>query len=219
MKSSINVSKENNKENESAKTNPIIENINCKYILSKIIDNMPKKIKLEIVRYNKKIQNILNLSVNDYKEYYEGIEIEIIPVKGEYGKFIHIDNEKPTAKLPEDFVSWHNYMFTDEVVIQVTEISEMLDENLCKVYECPRQGARTEIPFNYSEEEKTLSFKLNKGLHNIDIILSDEAGNEWNIDRVKYLRIGNFRLYLGVGISLGIVGIIIAIVLWRKKRR
>ena len=132
---------------------------------------------------------------------------------------IHIDNEKPTAKLPEDVVSWQNYMCTDEVVIQVTEISEMLDENLCKVYECPRQGARTEIPFNYSEEEKTLSFKLNKGLHNIDIILSDEAGNEWNIDRVKYLRIGNFRLYLGVGISLGIVGIIIAIVLWRKKRR
>ena len=132
---------------------------------------------------------------------------------------IHIDNEKPTAKLPEDFVSWHNYMFTDEVVIQVTEISEMLDENLCKVYECPRQGARTEIPFNYSEEEKILSFKLNKGLHNIDIILSDEAGNEWNIDRVKYLRIGNFRLYLGIGIFLGIVGIIIAIVLWRKKRR
>ena len=94
MKSSINVSKENNKENESAKPNPIIENIKSRYILSKIYDNMTKKKKLEIVKYNKKIQNRLNLSLNDYKEYRE-IEIEIIPNKGGYGKFINIkENDK-----------------------------------------------------------------------------------------------------------------------------
>ena len=34
MKSSMKVSKENNKENESAKPNPIIENIKSRYILS-----------------------------------------------------------------------------------------------------------------------------------------------------------------------------------------
>ena len=89
MKSSINVSKENNKENESAKPNPIIENINSKYILSKIYDNMTIKKKLEIVKYNKRIQNRLNLDVKDYKEYCE-IEIEIIPAKGKYGEFINI---------------------------------------------------------------------------------------------------------------------------------
>ena len=89
MKSSINVSKENNKENESAKPNPIIENIKSRYILSKIYDNMTKKKKFQIVKYNKRIQNRLNLDVNDYKEYCE-IEIEIIPTKGKYGKFINI---------------------------------------------------------------------------------------------------------------------------------
>ena len=57
MKSSINVSKENNKENESAKPNLIIENIKSRYILSKIYNNMTKKKKLEIVKYNKRIQN------------------------------------------------------------------------------------------------------------------------------------------------------------------
>ena len=94
MKSSINASKENNKENESAKPNPITENIKSRYILSKIYDNMTKKKKLEIVKYNKKIQNRLNLSLNDYKEYRE-IEIEIIPNKGGYGKFINIkENDK-----------------------------------------------------------------------------------------------------------------------------
>ena len=90
MGSSINLSKENNKENESAKPNPIIDNIKSRYILSKIIDNMTKKKKFEIVKYNKKIQNRLNLDANDYKEYCE-IEIEIIPKKGEYGNFINID--------------------------------------------------------------------------------------------------------------------------------
>ena len=57
MKSSIKVSKENSKENESAKPNPILENIKSRYILSKIIDIMPKKKKLEIIKYNKKDTN------------------------------------------------------------------------------------------------------------------------------------------------------------------
>ena len=98
MESSINVSKENNKENESAKPNPIIEKLKSDYFLQKLYDNMTKKKKLEIVKYNKKIQNRINLSVKDYKEYSEtftSIEIEIIPEKGEYGKFINIDeNDK-----------------------------------------------------------------------------------------------------------------------------
>ena len=98
MESSNNASKENSKENESAKQNPIIEKIKSRYILSKIIDIMPKKKKLEIVKYNKRIQNRLNLNVKDYKEYSETftpIEIEIIPVKGKYGSFINIDeNDK-----------------------------------------------------------------------------------------------------------------------------
>ena len=92
--SSINASNENNKENEGAKPNPIIENIKSRYILSKIYDNMTKKKKLEIVKYNKRIQNRLNLSTEDYKECCE-IEIEIIPKKGKYGKFINInENDK-----------------------------------------------------------------------------------------------------------------------------
>ena len=43
MKSSIKASKESHKENESAKPNPIIENIKSRYILSKIYDNIPKR--------------------------------------------------------------------------------------------------------------------------------------------------------------------------------
>ena len=94
MKSSINVSKGNNKKNDNAKPNTIIENIKSRYILSKIYDNIPKIKKLLIFKYNKRIQNRLNLSAKDYKEYCE-IEIELIPTKDIYGKFIYIkENDK-----------------------------------------------------------------------------------------------------------------------------
>ena len=93
MKSSINVSKENSKDNESAKPNPILESLKSDYFLQKLYDIMPKKKKLEIVKYNKKVQNRLDLGIKDYKEYsetYSSIEIEIIPAKDEYGEFINI---------------------------------------------------------------------------------------------------------------------------------
>ena len=43
------------------------------------------------------MQNRLNINISDYKEYSENftsIEIEIIPKKNEYGKFINILNKK-----------------------------------------------------------------------------------------------------------------------------
>ena len=93
MKSSINVSKEI----ESAKPNPITEKIKSDYFLQKLYDNMTKKKKLEIVKYNKRIQNRINLNIKNYKEYSETftpIEIEIIPKKDEY-YFINInENDK-----------------------------------------------------------------------------------------------------------------------------
>ena len=135
MKSSINVSKENNKENESAKPNPITENIKSDYFLQKLYDNMTKKKKLEIVKYNKRIQNRINLSVKNYKEYSETftpIEIEIIPTKDKYGRFINInendklyyhiyfnDNKEEIKNKYEieelDGVVKHNYYIEEEV--------------------------------------------------------------------------------------------------------
>ena len=96
MESSNKTSKENNKKNERAKQNQIIENINCNYISKKIYDIIPKKKKLVIVKYNKRIQNLLNLSTKDYKEYSETltpIEMEIIPTKGKYDRFININKK------------------------------------------------------------------------------------------------------------------------------
>ena len=83
----IDTSKEKNKEKE--KSNSLLDNIKSKVILGKLFGNIEKKEELKIVKYNKKIQNRLNLSLKDYKEY-SNIVIEIIPEEYRCGKFINI---------------------------------------------------------------------------------------------------------------------------------
>ena len=51
---------------------------------------------LETIRYNKSIQKRINININHYKAYSETktlIELDIIPMKGEYGEFININAE------------------------------------------------------------------------------------------------------------------------------
>ena len=50
-----------------------LENIKSNYILKKIFFNLTKKKYLEIIKYNKKSQNILNITINNYKEYMDNI--------------------------------------------------------------------------------------------------------------------------------------------------
>ena len=72
------------------------KNIKGDYFLQKVFNNLNKKKSLEISKYNKKIKEILNLNINDYKEYcetYSSIVIELIPVSNYFGNFINIDEE------------------------------------------------------------------------------------------------------------------------------
>ena len=78
-------------------SNSILQNIKSNYFLERIYNNILKKKSLEIVKYNKKIQNRINLSIKDYKEYSEkfsSIEIEIIPCNNQYGQFINIKEDE-----------------------------------------------------------------------------------------------------------------------------
>ena len=49
---------------------------------------------MKVIKYNKSIQEIMNININDYKNYYEQIEIEIKPIENKYGKFINIKEDK-----------------------------------------------------------------------------------------------------------------------------
>ena len=58
---------------------------------------MNKDKSLDIIKYNKKLQKRLNLTINDYKEYsqfYSSIEIELSLVDNLYDKFINISDEE-----------------------------------------------------------------------------------------------------------------------------
>ena len=74
------------------KSNFDFRNVKSNFILKKIFDIMKKNKSLLIVKYNKEIQNRLNISTKDYKEYCQ-IEIELKLVDNKYGKFINISNE------------------------------------------------------------------------------------------------------------------------------
>ena len=62
-----------------------LTNIRSLYIIKSILfDFIPKFLSLKIIKYNKQIQNRIDISILDYKKYVEilsPIEIEIIPKK------------------------------------------------------------------------------------------------------------------------------------------
>ena len=98
MDSNCSISKDKIIDIATDKSNSILKKIKSNYFLERIFNNILKKNSLEIVKYNKNIQNRINLSIKDYKDYSEkfsSIEIEIIPYNNQYGQFINIrENEK-----------------------------------------------------------------------------------------------------------------------------
>ena len=83
------------------KTISNLDNIKSVYTIKIIFEHIKKNKFLSIIKYNKKMQNRLKLTINDYKEYsqlYSPIEIELKLVKNTYSNeaFINIrdDNKK-----------------------------------------------------------------------------------------------------------------------------
>ena len=74
------------------KSNYDFRNVKSNFILKKIFDVMNKKKSLLIVKYNKELQNRLNIATEDYIEYFQ-IEIELKLVDNKYGKFINISEK------------------------------------------------------------------------------------------------------------------------------
>ena len=102
---------------EQKKSINLLENIKSIYFLQKLLLLVYKGRSLEIIKYNKKIQQKLNININDYKTYWEEIEINIIPVENMYGEFIHITNE-------EEKPHYHIYFNNSDEEIKRTDINE-----------------------------------------------------------------------------------------------
>ena len=75
----------------------IFKSLKSDYFLQKLFYNLFKKKSLDIIKYNNKIKERLNISIKDYKEYseiYSSIEIEMKPVNNKYGEFINMNENK-----------------------------------------------------------------------------------------------------------------------------
>ena len=77
------------------KTNADLNNLKSKYILKLVSHFLERNKFLNLIKYNKKLQTKLDLSFNDYKEYYlylSPIEIEIKP-NNNYSNYINISED------------------------------------------------------------------------------------------------------------------------------
>ena len=77
--------------------NSNLKKIKCDFFLPEIFNKLNKKKTLDIIKYNKRIQKLVNININDYKDCHEQIEIIIKPkknLKKTINEFINIKNEE-----------------------------------------------------------------------------------------------------------------------------
>lgn len=126
---------------------------------------------------------------------------------------IHIDSAEPRCDLPAELVSWKWFRNEESHTFTISNISELLDESECRIYDNGQL-----IPFVYSSEDDTVTFTLDKGWHNVGIILSDTAGNDYISNEVIAMHIGSFWWYfIGIGVG-GLAAVGIFLILYRRKR-
>lgn len=129
--------------------------------------------------------------------------------------WIRIDALAPSCKVPSDLKKGKAFIKNSKTYT-ITDISESLNPDECKVYD----NGVLMTNFTYSEADKSLSYTLDKGRHNLSFVLVDEAGNSYTVQEVSFIQVGLFyclwfRILLGVIIAV-LVGV--GIWLFRKKR-
>ena len=119
------------------------DNLKSDYFFQKLFDIMKKNQTLEIIKYNKKLQERLNLTIDDYKKYsqiYSPIEIELIPDDEYYYNYkfinisetdkayyhIYLNNSKTEIK--------RNYLEEDEKVEMIKIIIDYQVESLSRLF-------------------------------------------------------------------------------------
>ncbi|MEE0060615.1 MAG: hypothetical protein UE295_07300 [Acutalibacteraceae bacterium] len=127
---------------------------------------------------------------------------------------MHIDNIVPEGNMPEDLTSWHWFFGEDERTFTLSNISELIDESKCKIYDNGK-----DIPFVYSSENNTITFTLAEGWHNVGMVLVDMAGNTNNIQEQTNIHIGYFWLWIIVTVVALVIITTVCVVIYNRNRR
>ena len=156
------------------------KNIRSKYILKEILDFLRKKRLLQLIKKNKNLQNELNIGVNDYKEYYEQIEIEIIP------NYEYIDF--PFSRIPlKNEKYYHVYINDEENESEKKDFNK--DDNIKKLkIVIDKEFKSFDFLFAHREEIEKLKFiKFNRK----DI--NDMNHMFYNCKNLKEIDLTNFK--------------------------
>ena len=136
------------------------------FFLRNVFDNLEYNKYLKIIRYNKQIQQRLNLSIKDYIDYGK-IKIEIIPIEKAVGQFINIIFESETKY----FHIYFNNNFKKEIHRtclkkndKVNKINVILDQQITSFYKL----------FDNCKCIKSVSFKSfnRKNIRNMELMFN-----------------------------------------------
>ena len=108
-------------------SNNKLRNLKSDYFIQKFFEYMTERKSLETIKYNKNIQKRMYININHYKAFFEtktSIELDIIPMKGEYGEFININEG--------DKKYFHIY-FNDNKKKEIKNTSLYKDDNVSKI--------------------------------------------------------------------------------------
>jgi surface protein len=117
---------------EGVNKNYLYKDIKSKPILKQIFDKLSENKFLNLIKCNKKIQEILNIGINDYINYNKKIKIEIIPIyKKEENIFINYDEDKKAyyhIYFNDDYKEINRNYFNKND--NVTKIKIIIDEEI-----------------------------------------------------------------------------------------
>ena len=164
-------------------SNNQLKNVKSHYIIQLIFEYMTERKYLETIRYNKSIQKRINININHYKAYSEtktSIELDIIPMKSKYGKFINIKKE--------DKKYFHIY-FNDNKKKEIENTSLNKKDNVSKIsIIIDYQIKSFSKLFFYCECVKSIKFK--KFYRNN---VTNMSGMFYGCSSLKELNLNNFN--------------------------
>ncbi len=125
---------------------------------------------------------------------------------------MYIDNTNPTCVVPENFADWAWIGGSGNKTIEFTNVSEILDSESTVAYvdgeTVSIEDMKTDgsVNYAYDQAENKLSLTLEPGSHRAGLLLVDRAGNSTSIQEVQHLAIGNYRIWIIIGIVVGVLG-------------
>lgn len=134
--------------------------------------------------------------------------------------WIRLDALAPNCDIPDNLKSWKSFAGSTKT-FTLSGISESLDKSKCMVYDNGNAVPAEKI--QYSDENHSLSYTLEKGWHDLSFVLVDEAGNIFTVQEVSSVQVGLFyclwfRILLGVIGTAGIVALVILLMKKKSKR-